>query len=156
MLAPGNPGVGKVGFTGNLTANSGSIFEWELAATPAETGRGTSYDAVNVAGTLGGSGAIFRVVLDGSQNFSESFWDTNRTWTDIFKTSDAGSNVNLASVFGSVQYWNSSSGSLGSPTGQGAFTITGSSLTWTAVPEPSGTLAGLLLGAGLLRRRRNR
>ena len=51
-------------------------------------------------------------------------------------------------------YWNSSTGSLGTPTSQGSFTISGSSLTWTAVPEPSGVLAGMLLGAGLLRRRR--
>ena len=36
----------------------------------------------------------------------------------------------------------------------GHFTISGSSLTWTAVPEPTSALAGLLLGAGLLRRRR--
>ena len=35
------------------------------------------------------------------------------------------------------------------------FTITGNSLTFTAVPEPSTALAGLLLAAGLLRRRRN-
>jgi len=156
LLAPGAAGVGKESFTGNLTLGStSSIFEWELAATPAETGRGTSYDAVNVAGTLGGNGAIFRVVLNGAQNFSESFWDTNRTWTDIFKTADGGSNVNIASVFGSVEYWNSTT-NLGTPTSQGSFTISGSSLTWTAVPEPSGTLAGLLLGAALLRRRSNR
>jgi len=154
ILAPGDAGVGKVGFSGDLTTGSGSIFEWELAATPAETGRGTSYDAVNVAGALGGSGAIFRVVLDGSQNFSESFWDTNRTWTDIFKTADAGSSVSFAANFSSVQYWNSTTGSLGTPTSQGAFTISGSSLTWTAVPEPSTALAGILLGSGLLRRRR--
>ena len=153
ILAPGDAGVGKVGFSGDLTTGSGSIFEWKLAATPAETGRGTSYDAVNVAGTLGGSGAIFRVVLDGAQNFSESFWDSNRTWTDIFMTADAGSSVTFASNFSSVQYYNST-GSLGPPTSQGAFTISGSSLTWTAVPEPTTALAGILLGAGMLRRRR--
>jgi len=154
MLAPGNAGVGKVNFSNNLTASSGSIFEWELAATPVETGRGTSYDAVNVAGTLGGSGAIFRVVLNGAQNFSEAFWDTNRTWTDIFTAADnTTAKTNWTNDFGSVQYWNST-GNLGTPTGQGYFTMSGSSLTWTAVPEPTTALAGILLGAGLLRRRR--
>jgi len=154
ILAPGNAGVGKVNFSGDLSASSGSIFEWELAATPAETGRGTSYDAVNVAGTLGGSSAIFRVVLDGAQDFSASFWDTNRTWTDIFKTADAGSNVDIASVFSGLQYYNST-GDLGTPSSQGHFTISGSSLTWSAVPEPTSALAGILLGSGLLRPRRN-
>ena len=164
ILAPGNAGVGKENFSGNLTIGStaGSIFEWELAATPKETPagvggggvRGTDYDAVNVAGTLGGSGGIFRVVLNGSQNFSESFWDSTRTWTDIFKTADGGSVVNFASFFSSVEYWNSTTGNIGTPTGQGSFSISGSSLTWTAVPEPTTALAGLLLGSGLLRRRR--
>ena len=154
ILAPGNAGVGKVNFSGDLTASSGSIFEWELAATPAETGRGTSYDAVNIAGTMGGSSAIFRVVLDGAQNFSESFWDTNRTWTDIFTAADnTTAKTNWTNAFSSVQYYNST-GSLGTPTGQGYFTMSSSSLTWTAVPEPTSAFAGILLGAGLLRRRR--
>jgi len=155
ILAPGNAGVGKVNFSGDLTASSGSIFEWELAATPAETGRGTSYDAVNVAGTMGGSGAIFRVVLNDSQNFSEAFWDINRTWTDIFTDADnTTAKTNWTNAFSSVQYYNITTGSLGTPTGQGYFTMGGSSLTWTAVPEPTTALAGILLGAGLLRRRR--
>ncbi|MEI6607368.1 MAG: hypothetical protein WCP35_18815 [Verrucomicrobiota bacterium] len=32
ILAPGDAGVGKESFSGNLTTGSGSIFEWELAA----------------------------------------------------------------------------------------------------------------------------
>ena len=36
----------------------------------------------------------------------------------------------------------------------GSFTISGTSLTWTAVPEPTSALVGLLITAGLLRRRR--
>jgi fibronectin-binding autotransporter adhesin len=163
ILAPGI-GVGKETFSNNLTlgAVTGSIFEWELAATPKETPsgvdgggiRGTDYDAVNVAGSLSGAGAIFRVVLTGSQNFSEAFWTANRTWTDIFKTADGGSNVaDWASAFSSVQTYNAS-GSIAPAVG--SFSMTGNSLTWTysAVPEVSNLLAGLLLGAGLLRRRR--
>lgn len=47
------------------------------------------------------------------------------------------------------------SGVLSSPTAtQGAFTFSGTDLKWTAVPEPASGLAGVLLGAGLLRRRR--
>jgi uncharacterized protein (TIGR03382 family) len=38
---------------------------------------------------------------------------------------------------------------------QGYFTASGDDLNWTALPKPSTALAGLLLGAGLLRRRRN-
>jgi autotransporter-associated beta strand protein len=156
ILAPGS-GVGKESFSNNLTlgAASGSIFEWDLASTPAATGRGTSYDAVNVAGTLAGSDAIFRVLLNGGQDFSETFWDTARTWTDIFKSADGGSNLSIAAIFSGVEYYNSANGALtGIPTTQGYFSFSGTSMNWTAVPEPSTALAGLLLGAGLLRRRR--
>jgi uncharacterized protein (TIGR03382 family) len=44
--------------------------------------------------------------------------------------------------------------SVSTPTAYGSFSISGSTLTWTAVPEPTSALAGLLITAGLLRRRR--
>jgi fibronectin-binding autotransporter adhesin len=147
--------IGKQTFSTGITYNQGSIFEWNLTANTESTigTRGINYDAVNTAAlATSGSGAILRVVLNGSQDFSESFWIANRTWTDIF-TDVAGTTAqNIASIFGGgVQTYNSSG--IATPA-QGAFAISGTSLTWTAVPEPSGMLAGLLLGAGLLRRRR--
>jgi autotransporter-associated beta strand protein len=152
--APGNS-VGTQALSGNLTYSS-SIFEWELATTPDTSGRGTNYDAVNVAGTLGGSDAIFRVVLNGSQDFSEGFWNSNHNWTDLFTAADGTTpKTDWANIFSSVQYYNGSLGNIGMPTSQGAFSMTGNTLTWTAVPEASSALAGLLLGAGLLRRKRS-
>ena len=47
--------------------------------------------------------------------------------------------------------------STGNVAGHGYYTLGGTSgntLTWSAVPEPSSALAGMLLAAGLLRRRR--
>ena len=41
----------------------------------------------------------------------------------------------------------------GTPPGSIDIAATGSTLTWTAVPEPSSALVGLLIGAGLFRRR---
>ena len=41
------------------------------------------------------------------------------------------------------------------PGGSFSFDATQGQLVWTAIPEPSTALAGLLLTAGLLRRRRN-
>jgi len=148
--------IGKATFDTGITYNQGSIFEWNLSANNAtSTGtRGINYDAVNTASmATTGDKAIFQVVLNGGQDFSESFWDMTRTWDDIFKTADGGTALSLDSIFGSVQSTNAGGSSV-STTGYGSFSMSGSTLTWTAVPEPSTALAGLLLGAGLLRRKR--
>jgi autotransporter-associated beta strand protein len=155
----GADGVGKQTFSSSITYETGSIFEWNLAATPSETGRGTSYDAVNATSLGSTTGAIFRVVLNDTQDFTSNWWDSDRTWSDIFKTGDLGSNLNIASIFsGTVEYYNGGGTTLASisaPTTQGAFTFSGTDLKWTAVPEPTSALAGLLIAAGLLRRRRS-
>ena len=152
--APGNsPSVQS--FSGNLTYASTSIFEWDLASSASGT-RGTQYDGVNVGGTLSGAtGAAFKVVLN-SGAFTDTFWDTNQTWSDIFKANvdGSGSAMDIASVFSAIQ-WYEGATDMTSLTGtRGSFTITGTTLTWTAIPEPTSALAGLLLTAGLLRRRR--
>lgn len=164
--SPGNS-VGRQSFTNNLTYSQGSIFEWELGATLKDSNtagalRGTDWDAVNVSGTLAttGTGAIFRVVLDGTTTFADSFWTQNRTWTDIFKTADAGSLVSFQSIFSGFEFYNygganGSLNNLGDISSYGSFSISGSTLNFAAIPEPTSALAGLLLTAGLLRRRRN-
>lgn len=153
ILTPGFREVNKITM-GNTSFESGSIFSWELGATPVTTGRGANYDAVNTSG-LSGSGAIFRVVLGDTQNFSDSFWDSTHTWTDIFTNVAGDTSLSIASIFSSVQYYNATNGALVDiPTTQGSFSFSGTNLQWTAVPEPSGVLAGIFLGAGLLRRRR--
>jgi autotransporter-associated beta strand protein len=150
--------IGKETFGTGITYNEGSIFEWNLTAnTDTSTGtRGINYDAINTAALAKeGTGGIFRVVLNGGQAFTENFWKTNRTWGDIFtNVLGTGDSTNtLASIFSGVQYANASGVFETAPT-TGAFTMTGNTLTWTAVPEPSSALAGLLLAAGLLHRRR--
>jgi hypothetical protein len=154
-LAPGNsPGVLTV--SGTTSFSSGSMFEWEIdtAQSNPTTNRGVAYDGLNTT-AVSGSGAIFKVMLTGAQDFSDSFWDQTRTWTDIFKSADGSSTLsNWASVFsGGFQY--SYNGTTVAPTSSGSFALTGNSLTWSAVPEPSNLLAGMLASGALLRRRRN-
>jgi autotransporter-associated beta strand protein len=146
--------IDQVDFTTGITYNQGSIFEWNLTGNT-ETGigtRGINYDAVNTASlATTGTGAIFRVVLNAGQDFSEGFWNSDRTWSDIFENA-AGTDLDIASIFGGgVEYYNASGAVSGV---QGSFSFSGTELRWTAVPEPTSALAGLLLGAGLLRRRR--
>ena len=106
-----------------------------------------------------GSGAQFKIGLVGSGDaFASAFWNSSRNWTatDLFGASNA--NVNLATIFSS----SSTSTNFNANPTEGSFSFTstgagftGNQLTWSAVPEPSSALAGILLGAGLLRRKRN-
>jgi autotransporter-associated beta strand protein len=165
--SPGSsPGVQK--FTGDLTYADASIFEWDIDRAALQT-RGVGYDGVNVIGTLAGmdgldegttTDAVFRIVI-GDSDFSNGFWDTTRVWTDIFTAADGiAAKTDWTGIFGGgFEYFYNNGTTLISisPTGQGSFGFTGvnnNELTWTAVPESTTALAGLLLTAGLLRRRR--
>ena len=154
-LAPGNsPGVLTV--SGTTTFSSGSLFEWEIdtAQSNPTTNRGIAYDGVNTA-SLSGSDAILKILLTGTQDFTDTFWTQTHTWTDIFKSADGSTTLsNWASVFsGGFQY--SYNGTTVEPSSSGSFTLTGNSLTWSTVPEPSNLLAGMLAASALLRRRRD-
>lgn len=155
-------GTGVQTFSNNLTYQDGSIFSWEIDRNQTQA-RGAGYDAVNVGGTLAGLDgadagttldAVFRVVI-GDSDFSSSFWDANRSWSDIFTTNGTIAISNWATLFsGGFQYYNTSGSALATPTGQGSFSLSGNTLSWTAVPEPTTALAGVIIGAAILRRRR--
>lgn len=151
--APGNsPGLQAI--VGDATYSSTSIFNWDLAANlDTATGgtRGADYDAVNISGNLTvEAGAAFRVIQNPGLNFSEPFWLANREWTDTFL------------VGGSVSGWAANSlvavfdlnNNPVDVSNYGSFTISGTTLSWSAVPEPANAIAGMLLAAGLLKRRR--
>ena len=134
-------GVGTVGqqtFTNGIKYESGSVFEWDL------TTASNTYDKVLGALTVV-DGAQFKVVSNTA--FDDTFWNTNHTWSDIFESSVAGFNV-------SNFLYSAAGNPVAEPAGEGYFTTNTGALVWTAVPEPSSALAGLLLAAGLLRRRR--
>ena len=142
--------VGTLTMGSTLAFESGSIFEWDINANKSgATGTaGTDFDKVSVTGNITvDNAAIFKVVFGTGVSMADAFWSTpyvTQTW-------------DIATIFGK----GFTSGAF-APTVQtstdvssyGSFTINGTSLTWTAVPEPTTALAGLLLTAGLLRRRR--
>jgi len=172
--APGNS-VGIETIDGNVQyTGSSSIFEWELN-TGAMGTRGSlagagGYDGVKVSGTVTGTvtgtdttaDAIFKVVLLAG-SYGDGFWTGNHQWDNIFTGLDGTTATgNWTAAFGSITWYAGATNATGdnlTPPGYFSFTpatgtATGNSLYWTAVPEPSSALAGLLLGAGLLRRRR--
>ena len=83
--------VGTQTFGSTLTYGASSIFEWDLNASTSDTRVGETYDKVvaSAANAVTGSSAIFTVLL-GTNAFTDAFWNTNKTWTDIF-TSGTGS-----------------------------------------------------------------
>jgi autotransporter-associated beta strand protein len=156
--APGSAAttVGTQNFSSSVEYSSGSIFSWDLDAVSTDPGAATlnagPYDKVVASGTITGATSVFNVVLGSGKAFTDAFWNTNKSWNDIFTGSSA---PDLASIFTTIGGTGVSAGVVD---GQGSFAFTGNTLSWTAftpVPEPSSALAGLLLGAGLLRRRRS-
>lgn len=149
-LAPTNDST-LLRINGTTTLNSGSTYEWDINTE--NNTRGAGYDALNTV-ALAGTGAIFKVVLHGTQDFSDTFWNGPQIWTDIFKTADGGANLNnWASIFsGGFEF--SYNGKTLAPTSEGSFSLTGNSLEWSAVPETSNAVVGLLLAGGLWMRRR--
>ena len=151
--AGNSPGLQTVA---SATYESGSIFAWDLAGNTTTQGAGTEespyvFDQVTVTGALDvQSGAVFRVIQNAGLLFTDNFWDTNQEWSNIFSS---GSLTNGWASNTAVGVYNTSN-VLQDVSTYGSFTITGTTLTWTAVPEPTSALAGLLIAAGLLRRRR--
>ncbi|MES2924065.1 MAG: autotransporter-associated beta strand repeat-containing protein [Verrucomicrobiota bacterium] len=152
---------GEQTVTGDVTYGAGSIFSWDLAGNldgdslDGDTGtRGITYDALNVTGNMSiDAAAIFHVVLNDGADFGDGFWSNDQQWTDIFSVS--GGALTSGWVNSVAIVYNSVGGIVDTGTIYGKqFTVNGTNLTWSAVPEPSSALAGLLIGAGLLRRRR--
>lgn len=155
-LVAGNS-LGVLTVTGTTTFNTGSIFSWKIDTDTGTPGRGTEYAGLNTT-SIANASAVFQILTSDSEGFGDDFWTTSHDWTDIFKNvaGTASLGNNWANVFSSFAYTNGTS-ALTTPTnGSFSWTNSGNTLTWSAVPEPTGALAGLLLGAGLWRRRRGR
>lgn len=133
-LAPGSAGIGTLN-TGSVTwngaATAGAVTDWDF-----ELGSANASDMLDITGDFTkGSGSVFNFDFLGS------------TFTGIFTLAQWTGTTSFALDASEFSYTNLGAAS-------GTFTIDGSTLQFTAVPEPTGALAGLLLGSGLLRRRR--
>ena len=135
-IAPGSTGIESLG-TGAVTwkgaATAGLATDWNF-----QLGSGNTADLLNITGNFTkntDAGSIFRFDFLGS-NF-----------TGIFTLAQWSGSTTFAA--GDFSYTNLGGGKTGT------FTINGSTLQFTAVPEPTSALAGALLGFGLLRRRRS-
>lgn len=134
-----------------------SVWQWDLYSSESLANGGTAGTDWTVTNLRAGTFDIspntqFNIDLGTNVDFTDSFWDTNRSW-EIFTngTITNGANFLLNLQGDGLTSYNSAGGS-----SIGYFSFNGSNtMNWTAVPEPSTALAGLLLTAGLLRRRRS-
>jgi autotransporter-associated beta strand protein len=138
-LAPG-ASTGAIGTiaTKGATWTAGSIWEFDLSA-----GTPGSSDLLSIDGdfTKAGSGTYQFNFM----NSSPTVWGA--VYTLVTWTGTTGFSL------GDFSYTNLG-GAYDGQAGTG-FTLNANSLTFTAVPEPTSALAGLLLTVGLLRRRRH-
>lgn len=145
----GTGGLGSQAFTGDLTYASGSTFEWDLTESSTNSG----FDTVSASGTItADGGSVFHILLGAGvladiQDSNNAFWNAtpyhtvNWAMADIFGSSFAGSFSSSVTTSTDVSTY-------------GSFSVNGSNLTWTAIPEPTTALAGLLMSAAVIRRRR--
>lgn len=157
---PGNsPGVQVFG--GDLSYTADAVFAWEIDYALDASGlgtRGTQFSGVNVGGDLGiASGAEFRVVTNQPIEFDggpgQGFWGQNRVWANIFDVAGSTNGSLGDNLFVNVF---DTDGNLLDISSVGTFTIEGTTLTYTAIPEPASLALAMILGLsawGMARRR---
>ena len=150
-------GVGTVGadVPPKKTDTTADRFAWDLNANSTATGFDTYLGEAQTTLTINGSGGeVFRVVFGAGVNINNTFWNTNQTWTGFISASGNGVIPNLSQTSVSAYTYSGGTYTLVNTSTRGSFSLSNNNLTWTAVPEPTSALAGLLILSGLLRRRR--
>jgi fibronectin-binding autotransporter adhesin len=159
--SPGNsPGIQT--FNGNLTYETGAVVNWELIANSTGSA-GTDYDQIVLptTGNLTFNGSTTLALsfngAGSAVDWSNTFWNVNRSWTVYDLSSGVVSNAGSLVIGGSLL---DSIGNSLSPSGRGYFNTSVSGqdvmLNFVAVPEPSTIVlfGGSVAAACLMRRRR--
>jgi autotransporter-associated beta strand protein len=150
--SPGNS-AGVQTFNSNLTYSAGSILTWELVANTTGSA-GTAYDQVVIPTsnlTFSGSTSLdLSFNAAGSTvDWSDSFWNVNRSWLVLDLSSGVTTGFNNLSLGGSLL---DSLGNTLNPTTRGSFSVAKSGqdvvLNFVAVPEPA-TCGLAIVGLGL-------
>lgn len=143
----------------SFTTETTSLFRWDLKGNTTD-GAGTNWTQINFANQVAtfAEGTNFVIAFDETTDFLDPFWKQNRSW-DIFNggtITGAGADDFLANLnFTFIGGLNRPSDiPNGYNTSYFSFDQSTGTLNWTAIPEPTSALSGILLAAGLMRRRR--
>lgn len=148
----------KLTIASTVNFASNSIFQWDMNAGASDPGANAlnsgTYGQLSATGAASGT-SVFSIV-QGTNGYGGAFWDTNKSWNNIFAAAGLTSLNTLFTTFSGSGLTPTGSGAtaIATASGEGQFNFSGTTLQWTAIPEPSTSLVGLLIGAGLLRRRR--
>jgi hypothetical protein len=140
-------GIGNTLPNGGTLPNgnqTGDIFNWQLSGATGTIFPVWTGDPKNTKITT----ATFNATFSGL-TLSDPFWgpaNGTRTWTAI-------TGLSATPTFSSTTFGSYTAG-YGTFSTAAPLTGFGLNVVWTPVPEPSSALAGLLLTAGLLRRKR--
>jgi fibronectin-binding autotransporter adhesin len=155
---PGNsPGLQSFG--GGLSYTETATLLWELTDNTT-TGRGTSFDGVNVTGGIFAldGGASIDLAFSGTVDLSNVFWTSSQEWLVIDLSGGATAGDSNGFSLGDITLGGdaldpTAFGNFGVLRKPGSNTADSVYLTWTPVPEPSAVLLGSL-GLLLIFRRR--
>lgn len=150
-LAPGaNNSIGKLtvdlsGTTGNVTMSSGSLFDWQLS------GNGGTPDQVSIVSYGTGDFVLNNNAINFALTGTEAAGNYTVTLFRFF--SDVNGTLPVSGITSGLALGTLTGSFSGTPTFD--YATTGEvRLNYSVVPEPTSALAGILLGAGLLRRKR--
>lgn len=158
-ISPGSSGAAKLTLQSGLNLSGGGTYDWHLVnLKDSSTGTaGTDFDQISLTGgnlALGSSSQLtldFSLLAAGSgPNSSNSFWDSNHSWTVISGTSTTNTGSTNFSQITDPAFTDGTFSTSTDASGDAVLNFT------TAVPEPGS--AGLALGglgvcAGMVRRR---
>ena len=133
-----------------------TFFDWDLNANSTiQNGTIPIYDQVisdSSSNKLTGSGP-FNVFLGAGVDLSNTFWNSNQSWT-VFSAFNPSTSTFLNTVTQPTGLSPARPGASFSLSPLSAGVVTLNYTTAAFVPEPTSAFAGLLLTAGLLRRKR--
>ena len=74
-------------------------------------------------------------IVQGANGYGDAFWDTNKSWNNVFSAAGLTALNTLFTTFNGSGLTPTGT-AIATASGEGQFRFSGTTLQWTAVPEP--------------------